>query len=120
MEKYIPPDIELGFPYEEEVERLRKEFSEFETRVTLDSSEEVDRWELDYGWQAVLYENSEGFFANLRQKFSKTIFNPPDFYRTKPEYQWEIIAPNGELYRRKGLDLFPEEFESIIDSRERN
>lgn len=117
MEKHIPARVELGFPYEEEIEELQEEFSDFETRVTFGNSQEIDKWELDYGWQAVLYENSEGFLENLRQK-AIDLINSTEAYRTAPDYQWEIIAPNGELYRRKGLDIFPEEFEAIIESRE--
>ena len=117
MERYIPARLELDFPYHHEVEGLEEDLSDFETRVTLNNFKERDRWELEYGWQAIFYENTEGFLRNFSQKIMEK-FDSTDAYRTTPEYQWELLAPNGEVYRRKGLDIFPEEFEAIIEGRD--
>lgn len=103
---------ELGFPYDEEIQELVQEISEFETRVRPEESEEDIRLDLDYGWQAVLYRASE----SLLEKSLKKIHEPfaTDSYRTAPDYEWELEAPNGEVYRGMGLDITPERFEKMV------
>ncbi len=103
---------ELGFPYEEEVQELIQDLSVFETRVRPRESEENTRLELDYGWQALLYDSSESLFEKSLKKVQEPFATGS--YRMAPDHEWELKAPNGEVYRRMGIDLSPEEFEKKV------
>lgn len=103
----------LGKPYEDHFEDLIDYLSDFETRGKPEEVSEVDRIELDYGWQAILYEKSESFFGSVRSELKKNLLNS-DTYRTTADYEWELRTPDGETYRRLGIDIYPQEFESMV------
>lgn len=102
------------YPYEEEFRDLIESISGSETRVKPESKVESETFELRYGWQAILYEEDSGLMKNLRKKLTDFQAGSTN-YRSKPEYEWELMAPDGETYRRRGLDTSPEEFRDIVE-----
>ena len=103
---------ELDFPYEEDVQELVEDISKFETRVRPRKSEEDLRLDLNHGWQAILYKGSESLIERSLKKIHESFAEGQ--YRTAPEYEWELEAPNGEVYRGMGVDISPEEFERMV------
>lgn len=102
------------YPYEEEFEDLLEDISRFETRVNAKSTVETERFEVGYGWQAILYEENSGFIRTLGKKLTDLQAGSTS-YRSTPDYEWELRAPDGETYRRRGLDASPRKFEDILE-----
>lgn len=97
-------EIISEYPYKEEFEDLIENISRFETRVNAKSPVEAERFELGYGWQAIIYEENSGFIRGLGKKLTDFQAGSTS-YRSTPDYEWELRAPDGETYRRRGLDI---------------
>lgn len=107
-------DVVREYPYEEEFKELIESISRFETRVNAKNAVEVERFELGYGWQAILYEEDSGFMRSLEKKLTDLNAGSTN-YRSRPDYEWELKAPDAEAYRRRGLDASPEKFKDILE-----
>lgn len=106
------PDFE--FPYEEDIKGVIDEFREHQTRIRPENSREVEELDLDYGWKAVLYRKEEGLKEKILDNLSYLAAYNVDYARRKPEYEWELMAPNGDKFWGRGLDIGPEKFEEKI------
>ena len=106
--------LETRFPYQEEFEELLDQIGWAETRVKPEKTRKIRERHLKYGWKAIIYENNEGIFSKAGEKLLSLLDNT-DYRRETPEYKWELEAPNGEIYRTKGLDACPETFEKEIN-----
>jgi hypothetical protein len=113
MEVRAPPKEELGYPYKGDVEELVEDLSLFETRARPRKTEELAEFNLDYGWKAILYRNEQNFLDKSMEKFWD--FVAEGNYRTAPDYEWELQAPDGEVYRVMGIETVPGEFAGIIE-----
>ncbi|MFB6175068.1 MAG: hypothetical protein ABEJ87_03750 [Candidatus Nanohalobium sp.] len=105
---------ETTFPYQEEVEELVQEMNWAETRVEPIKTRKYRERHLNYGWKAVLYENDENLFRKAQEKFLSLLDNT-DYRVEKPDYVWKLEAPNGQIYREKGINIKPETFEEEIN-----
>lgn len=103
-----------GYPYESHFEELVEILSSYETRIHPEDSAEAERFELDYGWQAILYEEESGLLSRISKKLTDINAGSTN-YRSRPEHKWELRAPDGETYRLRGIDISQDEFSELIE-----
>ncbi|MFB6115830.1 MAG: hypothetical protein ABEK04_06120 [Candidatus Nanohalobium sp.] len=111
-----PAESSFSFPYEEEITGLIDELRDYQTRVKPENSEKIEEIDLDYGWKAILYEEDEGLKERMFQTVSHLAAYGAEYARKTPDYEWELVAPDGKKFYRRGLDADKATFEERVEN----